>query len=101
MLGKDDPEKSYTVAVMNLSGERAITLNNDLDSLYDYNPSQPSAVWISYVGFSDFTVNVSGIELKTGFTEETATSAVNNDHSGINVWMVNDTSNTLHIFSGT
>ena len=96
VLGKDDPEKSYTVAVMNLSGERAITLNNDLDSLYDYNPSQPSAVWISYVGFSDFTVNVSGIELKTGFTEETATSAANNDHSGINVWMVNDTSNTLH-----
>ena len=32
VLGKDDPEKSYTVAVMNLSGERAITLNNDLDS---------------------------------------------------------------------
>ena len=92
VLGADDPEKSYTVAVVNLSGERAITLNNDLDSPY-YVSSQPSAVWISYAGFSDFTVNVSGIELKTGFTEETATSADGNDHSGINVWM--GTSNAL------
>ena len=34
LLGKDDPETSYTVSLENLRGERAITLNDDLDSPY-------------------------------------------------------------------
>ena len=100
VLGHDDDhERRYTISIKNLLGERGITLNDDLDFPHAYNSFQPSAVWISYAGSSDLDVGISGIDLKTGFTEETATSTNNNnslsDHGGINVWMVNDPPGTL------
>ena len=104
LLGKDDPETSYTVSIENLSGERAITLNDLLDSPYVYDTveNRALAIWITYAGSSDFTVNVSDVELRTGITEATGTSEVPDGGTpaevgqrGLHVWLENDTSNRL------
>ena len=102
LLGKDDPETSYTVSIENLSGERAITLNDLLDSPYVYDTvdNRAVAIWITYAGSSDFTVNVSDVELRAGTTEATGTSEVPDGGTpaevgqrGLHVWLENDTDN--------
>ena len=106
LLGKDDPETSYTVSIENLSGDKAITLNDLLDSPYVYDTvdDRPLAIWITYAGSSDFTVNVSDVELRTGTTVDTGTSeAPIGDEPptfapqrGLQVWLENDTTNREH-----
>ena len=102
LLGKDDPETSYTVSIENLSGERAITLDDFLDSPYVFGSveNRALAVWINYAGASDFTVNVSDVELRTGTTEATGQSEVpgggnpfNTGQRGLHVWLENDNDN--------
>lgn len=76
-LGEEaaDRDNVYRVHLVGLSGERAVTLDNSLDSPHRV-PTKPSAVWLDHVGYWDFTVDVSDIELKTGLTETTGTYVV-------------------------
>ena len=102
LLGVDDPETSYTVSIENLSGDKAITLNDLLDSPYVFGSVQNRAlaVWITYAGASDFTVNVSDVELRTGTTEATGQSEVPDGGNpfvtgqrGLHVWLENNNDN--------
>ena len=99
LLGKDDPETSYTVSIENLSGDKAITLDDSLDLPYRFGTvgNRVVAIWITYAGSSDFTVNVSDVELRTGTTEATGTSqnADGNEveQRGLHVWLENDDDN--------
>lgn len=74
LLGQEaaDRDKVYRVHLVGLSGERAVTLDNSLDSPHR-EPKKPNAVWLDHAGSWDFTVDVSNIELKTGLTETTGT----------------------------
>ena len=94
LLGKDRPETSYTVSIVNLSG---ITLDEILDSPYSsYDDTErPVAVWITYAGYSDFTVNVSGIELNAGRTDGTMSENAE-PVRGIHVWLENDKTYELY-----
>ena len=99
LLGKDDPDTSYTVSIENLSRDKAITLNDLLDSPYRFGTveNRVVAIWITYAGSSDFTVNVSDVELRTGTTEATGESENPEGgevgQRGLHVWLENDTDN--------
>ena len=110
LLGKDATtrDNNYRVFITGLSGIRAVTLDNALDTPHDYDLWKPNATWITYAGYGSFTVDVSNVELRTGLTETAGTYVVPDDNStvgfrGLHVWLENDTnnrpySNPRHLF---
>ena len=88
--------ENYKVYVRDLKGDKAITIDDALDSPHryffsstdsntavDFSTNKPSAVALVYGGYGDFTVDVSGIELR----------ARGSNQRGLRVWLDNDLDN--------
>lgn len=45
-----------------------------------YLGNKPCALWLEYSGYKDFTIDISGVELRTGLDEKTGKSVIRYTH---------------------